>query len=70
MEFSNPFEKKLKPNLSDHSKINTGRVKNNNDLTNIGIIIGLFLLMALLRLLRHQCGQIKSKLLVKMISIK
>ena len=70
--FSNPFGNKIKPNLSDHSKITTGRVQNKNivDFTNIGIIIGLFLLMALLRLLRHQFVKIKSKIIIQMSSIK
>ena len=69
---SNPFGNKIKPNLSDHSKIITGRVQNKNiiDFTNIGIVIGLLLLMALLRLLRHQFTKIKSKIIILMSSIK
>ena len=70
MALSNPFGKKPKPNLSDHSKINIGRVGHQHDLINIGIIIGLLLVLALLRLSRHQCGQIKSKILVKMNSMQ
>ena len=70
MALSNPFGKKLKPNLSDHSKISMGQVENNLDLTNIGIIIGLLLFLVMLRLSRHQCGQIKSKILVKMNSMQ
>ena len=70
--FANPFGNKIKPNLSDHSKITTGRVQNKNivDFTNIGIIIGLFLLMALLRLFRHQFVKIKSKIIILISSIK
>ena len=62
--FSNPFGNQIKPNLSDHSKISTGRVQNKNivDFTSIGIIIGLFFLMALMRLVRHQFVKIKSKI--------
>ena len=68
---SNPFGNKIKPNLSDHSKITTGRVQNKNIVDfNIGIIIGLFLLMALLRLFRHQFVKIKSKIIILISSIK
>ena len=54
LALSNPFgnAKKAKSNLSDHSKINTGRAHNKNeaiDLTNIGMVIGLIIFMALLR---------------------
>ena len=69
---SNPFGNQIKPNLSDHSKITTGRVqnKNNVDFINIGMVIGLLLLMALLRLFRHQFTKIKSKIIILMSPIK